>query len=158
MQNTEQTVLPKSLYFSQSSSWAEFYRKFLNYALDKQWSSQECKTYMGYVLEGKASEHFQFLTEQDPNLPYYDILVRMEDFMNKLNSHGVMSPVKVSPYQNLTETQVQNSAPHMYTYKHNPLSPTIFQEPHSSLYCVSSGGTERYRSWKDPQIFEISVY
>ena len=151
MQNTEQTVLPKSLYFSQSSSWAEFYRKFLNYARDKQWSSQECKTYMGYVLEGKASEHFQFLTEQDPNLPYYDLLNKMEDFMKKLNSHGVMSPVKICPYQNLTETQVQNSAPHVYTYKHNPLSRNMFQEPHFSSSCESFGGTERYSYFEDPQ-------
>ena len=151
MQNTEQTVLPKSLHFSQSSSWAEFYRKFLNYARDKQWSSQECKTYMGYVLEGKALEHFQFLTEQDPNIPYYDLLNKMEDFMKKLNSHGVISPVKVCPYQNLTETQVQNSAPHVYTYKHNPLSPNMFQEPHSSSSCESFGGTERYSYCEDPQ-------
>ena len=151
MQNTEQTVLPKSLHFSQSSSWAEFYRKFLNYARDKQWSSQECKTYMGYVLEGKASEHFQFLTEQDPNLPYYDLLNKMEIFMKKLNSHGVMSPVKICPYQNLTETQVQNSAPHVYTYKHNPLSPNMFQEPHSSSYCESFGGTARCSYFEDPQ-------
>ena len=151
MQNTEQTVLPKSLHFSQSSSWAEFYRKFLNYARDKQWSSQECKTYMGYVLEGKASEHFQFLNEQDPNLPYYDLLNKMEDFMKKLNSHGVMSPVKICPYQNLTETQVQNSTPHVYTYKHNPLSPNMFQEPHSSSSCESFSGTERYSYCEDPQ-------
>ena len=156
MQNTEQTVLPKSLHFSQSSSWAEFYRKFLNYARDKQWSSQECKTYMGYVLEGKASEHFQFLTEQDPNLPYYDLLNKMEDFMKKLNSHGVMSPVKICPYQNLTETQVQNSAPHVYTYKHNPLSPNMFQEPHSSSSCESFGGTERYSYCDTPQTLHSS--
>ena len=159
MQNTKQTVLPKSLYFSQSSSWAEFYRKFLNYARDKQWSSLECKTYMGYVLEGKAAEHFQFLTEQDPNIPYYDILIRMEDFMNKLdNFHGVMSPVNlVSPYQNLTETQEQNSAPHMYTYKHNPLSPNMFQEPHSSSSCESFGRTERYSYCRDPQNLNSSI-
>ena len=156
MQNTEQTVLPKSLHFSQSFSWAEFYRKFLNYARDKQWSSQECKTYMGYVLEGKASEHFQFLTEQDPNLPYYDLLNKMEDFMKKLNSHGVMSPVKICPYQNLTETQVQNSAPHVYTYKHNPLSPNMFQEPHSSSSCASFGGTERYSYCDTPQTLHSS--
>ena len=156
MQNTEQTVLPKSLQFSQSSSWAEFYRKFLHYARDKQWSSQECKTYMGYVLEGKASEHFQFLTEQDPNLPYYDLLNKMEDFMKKLNSHGVMSPVKICPYQNLTETQVQNSAPHVYTYKRNPLSPNMFQEPHSSSSCESFGGTERYSYCDTPQTLHSS--
>ena len=156
MQNTEQTVLPKSLHFSQSSSWAEFYRKFLNYARDKQWSSRECKTYMGYVLEGKTSEHFQFLTEQDPNLPYYDLLNKMEDFMKKHNSHGVMSPVKICPYQNLTETKVQNPAPHVYTYKHNPLSPNMFQEPHSSSSCESFGGTERYSYCDTPQTLHSS--
>ena len=159
MQNTEQTVLPKSLYFSQSSSWAEFYRKFLNYARDKQWSSQECKTYMGYALEGKAAEHFQSLTEQDPNLPYYDILIRMEDFMNKLNSPGVMSPVKTCQSSYLTDKQMQYSTPsHMHTYKHtcNPLSPNMFQEPHSSSSCESFGGTERYSYCDTPQTLNSS--
>ena len=146
MQNTEQTVLPKSLYFSQSSSWAEFYRKFLNYARDKQWSSLECKTYMGKVLEGKAAEHFQFLIEQDPNLPYYDILIRMEDFMNELYSQGVMSPVKPCPSKTLTDTQVHYSTPcsYMHTNKHHSPSLNIVQEPHFNLSNEPVNWEERY--------------
>ena len=144
MQNTEQTVLPKSLYFSQSSSWAEFYRKFLNYARDKQWSSLECKTYMGKVLEGKAAEHFQFLIEQDPNLPYYDILIRMEDFMNKLYSQGVMSPVKPCPSKTLTDTQVHSTPSYMPTYKHHSPSLNIVQEPHFNLSNESVNWEEKY--------------
>ena len=59
LQEAEQVLLPKSLYFNQSFTWAEFYSKFLNYARDKHWSSQECKTDMGYVLDGKAAEYQQ---------------------------------------------------------------------------------------------------
>ena len=152
MQNTEQTVLPKSLYFSQSSSWAEFYRKFLNYARDKQWSSQECKTYMGYVLEGKAAEYFHSVNQQEPELPYYDLLNKMEDFMKLYYSHGVMSPVKTCQSSYLT----YSTPSHMHTYKHNPLSPNMFQEPHSSSSCESFGGTDRYSYCDTPQTLHSS--
>ena len=110
LQEAEQVLLPKSLYFSQSSTWAEFYRKFLNYARDKHWSSQECKTNMGYVLEGKAAEYFHYINNQEPCLPYYDLLIRMENFMKEHNSQGVVSPVKTFPYH-LTDTQIHYSAP-----------------------------------------------
>ena len=157
MQKNEQTVLPKSLYFSHSSSWAEFYRKFLNYARDKQWSSQECKTYMGYVLEGKAAEYFHSVNQQEPELPYYDLLNKMEDFMKLHYSQGVMSPVKPCPSETLTDTQEQYSTPsHMHTYKHNPLSPNMFQEPHSSSSCESFGGTARYSYCDTPQTLHSS--
>ena len=56
LKQTKPEWLPKSLYISESSTWAEFYRKFLNYARDKHWSSQECKTNIGYVIEGSAAE------------------------------------------------------------------------------------------------------
>ena len=111
LQEAEQVLLPKSLYFSQSSTWAEFYRKFLNYARDKHWSSQECKTNMGYVLDGKAAEYFHFINNQEPCLPYYDLLIRMENFMKEHNSQGVVSPVKTCPNRNLTDTPIHYSAP-----------------------------------------------
>ena len=110
LQEAEQVLLPKSLYFSRSSTWAEFYRKFLNYARDKHWSSQECKTNMGYVLDGKAAEYFHYINSQEPCLPYYDLLIRMENFMKEHNSQGVVSPVKTFPYH-LTDTQIHYSAP-----------------------------------------------
>ena len=81
LQQTKPEWLPKSLYFSTSSTWAEFYEKFHNYARDKHWSSQECKRNMGYVLEGRAAEYFNSLNEWELNLAYYDLIIRMEDFM-----------------------------------------------------------------------------
>lgn len=111
LQEAEQALLPKSLYFSRSSTWAEFYRKFLNYARDKHWSSQECKTNMGYVLDGKAAEYFHFINNQEPCLQYYDLLIRMENFIKEHNSQGVLSPVKTCPNNNLTDTRIHCSAP-----------------------------------------------
>ena len=110
LKRTRPEWLPKSLYFSKSSTWAEFYRNFLNYARDKHWSSQECKTNMGYVLEGSAAEYFNILNIQSPNLPYYDLLNRMEDFMEGPKSSSVLSPVNLYHYQNLADSQIKHPA------------------------------------------------
>lgn len=72
--------LPKSLYFDPSkTTWEAFYLKFHSYARDKHWSSQECKSKLMYVLEGKAAEFFASLHEREPNLPFFDVVSRMEN-------------------------------------------------------------------------------
>ena len=63
--------------------WAEFYRTFLNYSRDKNWSSKECKKNVGYVYEGRVAEYFYTINEQEPNLHYYDLVVRLEDFVKE---------------------------------------------------------------------------
>ncbi|MCG7869673.1 MAG: zinc finger domain-containing protein, partial [Candidatus Thiodiazotropha taylori] len=71
--------LPKSLYFDPSkTTWEAFYLKFHNYARDKRWTSEDCKSNLMYVLEGKAAEFFASLHEREPNLPFYDVVSRME--------------------------------------------------------------------------------
>ena len=150
LQEAEQVLLPKSLYFSRSSTWAEIYRKFLNYARDKHWSSQECKTNMGYVLEGKAAEYFHYINSQEPCLQYYDLLIRMEKFMKEDNSQGVVSPVKTFPYH-LTDTQIHYSAPN------------ISHQSGSDLRLFSSSVEENcrqkeiYTPYKDPDSVTNSI-
>ena len=62
--------LRKHLSFDPSKSkWSHFYRQFEQYAKDKHWSSQECKSNMKYVLKGKAADYLAFLNELVPNLP-----------------------------------------------------------------------------------------
>ena len=71
--------LSKSLYFDPSKTkWEAFYFKFDNYAKQKRWSSQECKSNLIYVLEGKAAEFYASLHEKESDLPYYDVIRRME--------------------------------------------------------------------------------
>ena len=56
--------LPKDLSFDPSKSkWSHFYRQFEQYAKDKHWSSQECKSNLKYVLQGKAADYLAYLDE-----------------------------------------------------------------------------------------------
>ena len=81
-QNTNFQPLPKYLSFDPSKSkWSDFYRKFEHYAKDKHWSSQECKSNLKYVLQGKAADYLAYLNELVPNLPYYDLIMQMEQHM-----------------------------------------------------------------------------
>lgn len=78
-QQSKADWLPKSLYFDPNkTTWEAFYLKFHSYARDKHWSSQECKSKLMYVLEGKAAEFFASLHEREPNLPFFDVVSRME--------------------------------------------------------------------------------
>ena len=78
-QQSKSDWLPKSLYFDPTKpTWEAFYLKFQNYARDKYWSSEECKSKLMYVVEGKAAEFFAGLHEREPNLPFYDVVRRME--------------------------------------------------------------------------------
>ena len=151
-QQDEQDILPKSLYLSQSSTWAEFYRKFLNNARDKHWSSQESRTNMGCVLDGKAAEYFHFINNQEPCLPYYDLLIRMENFMKEHNSQGVMFPVKTCPNHNLTDTQIHYSAP-VYISHQSGSNLRLF----SSSVEENCRQKEIYIPYKDPHSVTNSI-
>ena len=147
LQGTEQELLPKYLYFSQFPTWAQFYRKFLNYARDKDWSSKECKKNMGYVLEGRVAEYFHTINEQEPNLPYYDLVIRLEDFVKELWSQGVVSPVNTGNNQNLTYNRMQFSPVPIYPGNPDfPPSPNIIPGPQYSVLetCSQSNGYTPY--------------
>ena len=76
------TQLPKYLSFDPSKSkWSDFYRKFEQYADDKHWSSQECKSNLKYVLHGKAADYMAYLNELVPDLIYYDFIMQMKRYM-----------------------------------------------------------------------------
>ena len=76
------TQLPKYLSFDLSKSkWSDFYRKFQQYADDKHWSSQECKSNLKYVLHGKAADYMAYLNELVPDLTYYDFIMQMKKYM-----------------------------------------------------------------------------
>ena len=81
-ENYDSTQLPKYLSFDPSESkWSDFYRKFEQYADDKHWSSQECKSNLNYVLHGKAAYYMAYLNELVPDLTYYDFIMQMKRYM-----------------------------------------------------------------------------
>ena len=175
LQGTEQELLPKYLYFSQFPTWAEFYRKFLNYARDMDWSAKECKKNMGYVLDGRVAEYFHAINEQEPNLPYYDLVIRLEDFVKELWSQGVVSPVNMGNNQNLTYNRMQFSPVPMYPGNPDfPPSPNMTPGPQYSVLetCSQSGSDLRlfsssveencrqkeiYTPYKDPHSVTNSI-
>ena len=162
LQGTEQELLPKYLYFSQFPTWAEFYRKFLNYARDMDWSAKECKKNMGYVLEGRVAEYFHAINEQEPNLPYYDLVIRLEDFVKELWSQGVVSPVNMGNNQNLTYNQMQFSPVPMYPGNPDfPPSPNITPGPQYSVLetCSQSNGYTPYNgSHNDNNLTDTQIH
>ena len=82
--------IPQSLYFNPTrTSWEEFYSKFHNYARDKHWTSDDCKSNIMLMLEGKAHEYFVTLNEHEPNLEFYDIVSRMEDQFTYRKMHKI---------------------------------------------------------------------
>ena len=53
LQQIKPEWLPKSLYLSTSSTWAEFYRKFQNNARDKHWSLKNIRQIWGMFWKGQ---------------------------------------------------------------------------------------------------------
>ena len=139
-QNTNFQSLPKYLSFDPSKSkWSDFYRKFEHYAKDKHWSSQECKSNLKYVLQGKAADYLAYLNELVPNLPYYDLIMQMEQHMesqdlidpqfNQLHHQRTFDiDCSYTSTPNSQNTCYQPSAYH--TQVVGTQHPTSFQEPH----------------------------
>ena len=76
-QQSMSDCLPKGLSFNPAkTTWEAFYLNFKSFAREKHWSSADCK--LMYILEGKAAEYFANLHEREPDLPYYDVIKKME--------------------------------------------------------------------------------
>ena len=119
--------LPKHLSFDPSKSkWSHFYRKFEQYAKDKHWSSQECKSNLKYVLQGKAADYLAYLNELVPNLPYYDLIMQMKQFME---SQDLFDP-QFNQWH--CQRTFNNHTDYSYTFTPNSQD-TDYQ---SSLYCI----------------------
>ena len=138
-QNSNFQSLPKYLSFDPSKSkWSDFYRKFEHYAKDKHWSSQECKSNLKYVLQGKAADYLAYLNELVPNLLYYDLIMQMEQHMES---------------QDLIDQQF-NQLHHQRTfdidcsYTSTPYSQNTCYQP--SAYHTQVLGTQHLSSFPEP--------
>ena len=140
LQQAKTEWLQKALYFSTSSAWVEFYKKFHNHVGDKHWSSQECKTNMGYVLEGKCAEYFNNLIEWEPNLPYYDLIIRMEEFMQVQETS---KPSTMTQYSHHVRRDFRNNI-EVLLYPHSVMKIISLQIPSK---CLS-----RTLHWRGPTV------
>ena len=139
-QNANFQSFPKYLSFDPSKSkWSDFYRKFEHYAKEKHWSSQECRSNLKYVLQGKAADYLAYLNELVPNLPYYDLIMQMEQHMesqdlldpqfNQLHHQRTFDiDCSYTPTLNSQNTCYQPSAYHTQVVGTQHL--TSFPEPH----------------------------
>ena len=139
--NSNSPHLPKHLSFDPSKSkWSHFYHKYEQYAKDKHWSSQECKYNLKCVLQWKAADYLAYLNELVPNLPYYDLIMQMEQYME---SQDLFDPQFNRWHRQRT---FNNHIDCSYTF--NPNSPdTDYQ---SSLYCIQTMGTQHQSTCQEP--------
>ncbi len=70
--------LPKSLKFDGKSNWKAFYAKFSRYAEVSEWSEGECRDQLCWCLDGKASEYYALMVERNHEMPYRDLLGKLE--------------------------------------------------------------------------------
>ena len=140
-QNTNFQPLPKYLSFDPSKSkWSDFYRKFEHYAKDKHWSSQECMSNLKYVLQGKAADYLGYLNELVPNLPYYDLIMQMEQHME---SQDLIDPQFNQLYH-------QRTFDIDCSYTSTPNSQNTCYQP--SAYNAQVVGTQHLTSFPEPHL------
>ena len=138
-QNTNFQSFPRYLSFDPSKSkWSDFYRKFEHYAKDKHWSSQECKSNLKYVLQGKAADNLAYLNDLVPNLPYYDLIMQMEQHME---SQDLVDP-------QFNQLHHQRTFDIDCSYTSNPNSQNTCYQP--SAYRTQAVGTQHLTSFPEP--------
>ena len=140
-QDTNFQSLPKYLSFDPSKSkWSDFYRKFEHYAKDKHWSSQECMSNLKYVLQGKAADYLAYLNELVPSLPYYDLIMQMEQHME---SQDLIDPQFNQLYH-------QRTFDIDCSYTSTPNSQNTCYQP--SAYHTQVVGTQHLTSFPEPHL------
>lgn len=71
-------TLPKSLRYDGSDSWKDFQQKFMRFAEVKNWRPQESKDYLGWCLEGRASEYFATVVTQNADIGFLQLMQKLE--------------------------------------------------------------------------------
>ena len=71
-------VLPKTLRYNGNENWNAFKQKFMRYAQVKNWTADESKDYLCWILEGKASEFFSSILQRNHEIQFDDLLQKME--------------------------------------------------------------------------------
>ena len=75
--------MPKTLKFNGKDDWDAFKLKFTSYALAKQWTPAQCREYLCWCLEGKASEFYTAALKRDAGIEMHDLMQKMERLFGK---------------------------------------------------------------------------
>ena len=70
--------IPKTLTYNGTGNWDAFEMKFTSYALAKQWTPAQCREYLCWCLEGKASEFYTATLKRDADIEMRDLMGKME--------------------------------------------------------------------------------
>ena len=60
------------------SNWKAFFAKFSRYAEVSEWTEGECRDQLCWCLDGKASEYYALLVEQNHDMAYMDLIRKLE--------------------------------------------------------------------------------
>ena len=70
--------LPKTFKYDGRSNWQAFFAKFSRYAQVIEWTEAECRDQLCWCFEGKASEYYALLVERNKEIPYRDLVRKLE--------------------------------------------------------------------------------
>ena len=70
--------IPKTLTYNGTDNWDAFEMKFTSYALAKQWTPAQCREYLCWCLEGKASEFYTATLKRDAGIEMRDLMQKMK--------------------------------------------------------------------------------
>ena len=70
--------IPKTLTYNGTDNWDAFEMKFTSYALAKQWTPAQCREYLCWCLEGKASEFYTATLKRDAGIEMHDLIQKMK--------------------------------------------------------------------------------
>ena len=91
-------------------------------------------------MQGKAADYLAYLNELVPNLPYYDLIMQMKQFME---SQDLFDPQLNQWHRQRT---FNNHTDCSYTFTPNSQD-TDYQ---SSLYCIQTMGTQHQPTFQEP--------
>lgn len=73
-----ETPIPKRLVYDGVGKWRTFYNKFANFADENNWSGEERKQKLCWLLEGKASDFYALIMERDPDIDFFDLVTKFK--------------------------------------------------------------------------------
>ena len=97
------TPLPKTISFDGRGSWAAFYAKFQLYTERHNMSDSDKKYQLCLALEAEASKFMALVRESNPDIPYSDLVAKLEKRFALQDEPEVIRMQFQSAYQRLDE-------------------------------------------------------
>ena len=100
-----------------------------------------------YMLSGKAAEVLGILNQQAPELPYYDLIIRMERFL-EAQEHTE----KVRKSQTIYSQQILADSPSMMDCRntYNACETPYYQDDENSIRSTLRYNSQQYTPFRQP--------